>query len=149
MSSIESTDEQTSAGLKRSRARQSCTRCRKQKLKCSGEVPCERCVRRNEQDSCQLWHRITGRPKHAAPSLPPCAYYSACLGKVASNLAAHGQTVPDLVVQMARLWLMVAVQQGGADKQVAKTEIAKNTKVPLASIRPFKVHLLLLAMLCL
>jgi len=49
----------TAAPLKRSRARQSCTRCRKQKLKCSGEVPCVRCVRRNEQDTCELWHRVT------------------------------------------------------------------------------------------
>ena len=139
MPSKDSTGEQPSIGLKRSRATSSCTRCRKQKVRCSGEVPCVRCVRRNEKDSCQLWHRTAGRPNHAALTLPPCAYYSACLGKVSSNLAAHGQPMSDLVVQMARLWLLVAVQQNGADKQLAKAQIAKSTKVPLASLRPFKV----------
>jgi len=127
----------TGAPLKRTHAKQSCTRCRKQKAKCSGEVPCERCVRCNEQDSCELWHRVAGRPKNAdtLEKLEACAYYRPVLLKVAMDFAHRGKPAPDLVVQLARLWLLVAVHQKGADKEFAKAEIARRTLIPLAHFK--------------
>ena len=129
--------QSTGVSLKRTRAKQSCTRCRKQKLKCSGEVPCERCVRCNEQDSCELWHRVAGRPKNAdtLQKLEACAYYRPVLLKVAMDFAHRGKPAPDLVVQLARLWLMVAVHQKGADRVFAVGEIARRTRIPIAHFK--------------
>ena len=132
----ESDQNSSGASLKRSRARQSCTRCRTQKLKCSGEVPCARCVIRKEEASCKLWHRGTGRPKSTKTpdTLEACAYYSHVLQKISPDLKEEGKPAPDLLVQLARLWLMVAVYQKGADIEFAKEEISRSTKIPLTSI---------------
>ena len=128
--------QSTSTSIKRPRrARQSCTRCRKQKLKCSGEVPCARCVSRGEQDSCELWHRGTGRPKstNASDTLDACAYFSHVLQTISPKLVEQGQSAPDLLQQLARLWLMVAVYQKGADKELAEAEIARSTMILLTT----------------
>ena len=135
----------TAAPLKRARARQSCTRCRKQKLKCSGEVPCVRCVSRGLQDKCELWHRITGGPKDTGTAvfletLEPCGYYSDVLQKLSLNLAQQGKPAPDLLVQLARLWLMVAVHQKGVNTEFAKEEIARSTMIPITSMIQPKVR---------
>ena len=106
---------QNGPSLKRThpRAKQSCTRCRKHKLKCSGEVPCERCVSRNEQDSCELWHRVApvsmdqSTDSDKLEEVEACAYYVPVLLKVAFDFAHLEKKAPDLVVQLARLWLAV------------------------------------------
>ena len=129
--------QSTGASLKRTRAKQSCTRCRKQKVKCSGKVPCERCVRCNEADSCELWNRVAGRPKTAVTleKLEACAYYRPVLVKVAMDFAHRGQPAPDLVVQLARLWLMVVVHQKDVNKEFVKAEIARRTLIPIAHFK--------------
>ena len=150
------------SSLKRPRARQSCTRCRKQKLKCSGEVPCTRCISRKLGHKCELWHRVTGRPKDEGTAvvletLETCGYYSNVLQKLSLDLAHRGKPAPDLLVQLARLWLTVAVQQKGVNTEFAKEEIARSTMIPLASMRQPKVRapvnylsaLLFVCLLCL
>jgi len=47
------------------RCKQSCVSCRKAKVKCSGGVPCDRCMRINGGRDCVLWHRSAGRPRSA------------------------------------------------------------------------------------
>ena len=138
--------QSTGASLKRTRhtpATQACTRCRKHKLKCCGEVPCERCVRHS--DSCELWQRIIQRPKKAVVRRPKhpdalerletCAYYRPVLVQIAITSAHRGKPAPDLVVQLARLWLMVAVHQKGADRVFAVGEIARRTRIPIAHFK--------------
>ena len=122
------------SSLKRTRVKQSCTRCRKQKVKCSGEVPCERCVRCKEEDSCEHWRPVAEKTKTAdtLEKLEGCAYYRPVLLKVAMDFAHRGKPAPDLVVQLARLWLMVVVHQKGANKEFAKAEIARRTLIPIA-----------------
>ena len=91
-------------------------------------------MRCNEKDSCELWHRVAGRPKTAdtLEKLEACAYYRPVLLKVAMDFAHRGKPAPDLVVQLARLWLMVVVHQKGANKEFAKAEIARCTRIPTA-----------------
>ena len=91
-------------------------------------------MRCNEKDSCELWHRVAGRPKTAdtLEKLEACAYYRPVLLKVAMDFAHRGKPAPDLVVQLARLWLMVVVHQKGANKEFAKAEIARRTLIPVA-----------------
>lgn len=62
-----SPDRQAKRGRGASRSRQSCTRCRKHKVKCDGQVPCERCIRAKDAQTCQLWHTATGRPSKRRP----------------------------------------------------------------------------------
>jgi len=49
-------------------------------------------------------------------------------------LKEEGKPAPDLLVQLARLWLTVAVYQKGADIEFAKQEISRSTMIPLTSI---------------
>jgi hypothetical protein len=133
---------QNGPSLKRThpRAKQSCTRCRKHKLKCSGEVPCERCVRRNEQDSCELWHRVNKRQGvydtwEKLQKLQACAYYIPVLLKIASDFVHREMPPPELVVQLARLWLMVLVHQKGVNKEFAKQKISGCTMIPLVDFQ--------------
>ena len=59
------------------RAKASCINCRKSKVKCSGAVPCDRCIRLRIQRSCELWHRGPGRPLIVGnPSLRSCQFYT-------------------------------------------------------------------------
>jgi len=119
------------------RSRQSCIRCRKHKLKCDGEVPCARCVKRNEGSSCQLWHRVTGRPRKTldgAETLPGCAYYSDIVQKIALDHAQHGLPAPNMVLQLARLWLMTGVQQKGFQPPIACSKLALTCRIPISCL---------------
>ena len=96
-----------------------------------------RCVRRNEQDLCVLWHRqVAGRAEHFVPKdLEACAYYRPLLLKIALDFAHRELPLPELVVQLARLWVMVLVQQKGLCKEFAKEEIARRTMIPIAHFK--------------
>jgi hypothetical protein len=69
-----------------------------------------------------------------------CAYYVPVLLKVAFDFAHLEKKAPDLVVQLARLWLAVLVRQKGADEELAKQKIARSIMIPLASFQVGAAH---------
>lgn len=114
------------------RARQSCVRCREQKLKCSGEVPCSRCVHRNMAESCQLWHRPTGRPKKTvdpSESLEAISFYSNLEGAVVRVLVPKANHVPN----QAKQQLQEVNQQLRMQERLLPKE-----KQPLQKVRTVK-----------
>ncbi|KAK4613741.1 Proline utilization trans-activator [Fulvia fulva] len=79
-------DEVVKSGRVRKRAPNACTRCRKQKIKCSGNVPCEQCSRRNVNCAfddkqhkilvsqtyiAELERRAAGQSPHNGNQIPP------------------------------------------------------------------------------
>ena len=121
------------------RSRQSCVRCRKQKLKCDGSVPCARCVHRGEHDSCQLWHRPTGRPKKSvdvSESLEAIAYYSNLEGAVVRVLvpkAVHLQSKVEQQVLKVNQQLQKEKRLQPKDKQQlqkVKTVVHLRNRLP-------------------
>ncbi|KAK4465034.1 fungal-specific transcription factor domain-containing protein [Cladorrhinum samala] len=53
----------TTTSKKRSRIRFSCTTCRDKKLKCDRQSPCDQCVKRSIEATCQFIPYVTGSPR--------------------------------------------------------------------------------------
>ncbi|KAI0116401.1 hypothetical protein GGR51DRAFT_316451 [Nemania sp. FL0031] len=63
-------DAQQGSTRKRHRVRLSCLECRRRKLSCSRELPCDRCIKSGTPERCTYETRPGSGPQPGAPSLP-------------------------------------------------------------------------------
>ena len=123
------------------RVRQSCSSCRKSKVKCSGIVPCERCVRQGKAGTCTLWHRPSGRPPLPTRKLRPmgdCPFYSDLLERIACKLAGETGILPEgvhsCVEQASRMFMMIGLKERSIRAMYAGTRLAMAAGVEIEDL---------------
>ena len=123
--------------------RQSCINCRKSKVKCSGNVPCDRCVRLEIFDTCLLWHRGSGRPLGAvgqAIVITPCPFYSDVFERVAlqqsKDCTALSPAVKSCLDQYSRMLIMISITEQTLSAMHSGTKLAIRGNISLDDILP-------------
>jgi Fungal Zn(2)-Cys(6) binuclear cluster domain len=87
------------APAKRQQVARACKRCASYKRKCSGTIPCERCVRLQVADTCEivmLKRTIKSNGDHTKSSPPQSIPYSGTLGTLAEPSYSHVSDVASL-----------------------------------------------------
>ena len=120
--------------------RQSCINCRKSKVKCSGNVPCERCVRLKIFDTCELWHRGPGRPLTVgqATVIAPCPFYCDVFEHVAlqqsTDFTALSPAVTFCLGHNSRMLIMISKTERSLSAMHSGTKLAMRGNISLGDL---------------
>jgi len=129
------------------RVRHSCVACRKSKVKCTGVVPCTRCVRLGKEAECTLWHRPTGRPKSSYAQITPaeaaarlaaasqgCPHRSDIMRTLAKRFHDKGLPIPQFLIWYSRLLVMMGLRERNIKAMHAGTMLAVDGMMELDGV---------------
>jgi len=113
---------------KQPRCRRSCTSCRSSNVKCSGEVPCSRCVRLGTAAQCVLYHRPSGKRVKKSTGPPPkrCPYQSHIYRKIVTRYVEKGEPLPRHITVICKLWITLALRTKSLKAMYAGTMVAND-----------------------
>ena len=83
--------------ITRNRELRACTECRRRKLKCDRQLPCNACTKRNEATSCVYEKRFPGAPSQAEARLEHLEQLVQELSQSRQSAAGHGATTPTAI----------------------------------------------------
>ena len=110
------------------RCRQSCVACRNSKVKCTGEVPCPRCVRLGQAGMCVLYERPGGKKtkKPSRLSVKKCPYFSHVMRRIAVRYVERDEPIPRYLTMYCKWLIMVALRSKSLKAMHAATMLAND-----------------------